>query len=500
MGIKSGLITLFARRVTKSLRNESHRGIFSQDKTLENLIGRARNTAFGKDHGFDAVKNAVDYRKAVPIRGYEHFRPYIDRIIEGEKDVLWPGLPNFFAKTSGTTSGTKFIPMTRESTPHHVNTARNSVFNYIVETGNNDFLNGKMLYLSGSPELTETNGIKTGRLSGIVNHQVPNYLQGNKMPSYKVNCISEWERKVEAIIHETHKQDVRLIGGIPPWVQMYYEGLLDFTGKSTIKEVFPNLSLFVYGGVNYEPYRATLEELVGGQIDSIETFPASEGFFAFQDLFPHEGLLLNCNAGMYFEFVPLEEIDNDQPSRLSLLEVETGKNYALIVSSNAGLWSYNIGDTVEFVSLDPPRIIVSGRIKHFISAFGEHVIGKEVEQAIITATESLNLQINEFTVAPQVNPDKGLPYHEWFIEFSSVPDDLDKVEAILDESMQDQNIYYKDLIQGAILRRARVTPVKPHTFRHYMDSIGKLGGQNKLPRLSNDRKIADQLIPYRVSI
>jgi len=289
--------------------------------------------------------------------------------------------------------------------------------------------------------------------------------------------------------------DMRLISGIPPWVQMYYERLLSRTGKSTIREIFPNFSVFVYGGVNFEPYRAKLEALVGGPIDSVETYPASEGFIAFQDCFPSEGLLLNVDAGMFFEFVPADEIFNANPTRLWLKDVELGVNYALILHTNAGLWGYNIGDTVQFVSKNPYRIIVSGRVKHFISAFGEHVIGKEVEQALLPVANAAGIRIVEFTVAPQVNPTEGgLPYHEWLIEFDNMPADLHEFALDVDTRMRVQNIYYDDLIAGNILRTLKIKPLRRDAFRDYMKSEGKLGGQNKVPRLSNDRKIADALV------
>lgn len=497
MGLKSLVIYSFAKKIVADLRHWSSHAIHYQDLTFKNLIKRAAGTEFGRTHDFLNVKTYNDFKEKVPVRDYEEFQPYIDQLKQGKPDILWPGIPEYFAKTSGTTSGTKYIPMTRESTPFHVSTARNSLFNYLVETGKRTVFDGKMLYLSGSPELQKTGGINTGRLSGIVNHQIPGWLKSSKLPGHKINCMDAWDDKVSAIVKESAPHDVRLVGGIPPWVQMYYEELLKFTGKSAVKEVFPNLSLFVYGGVNYEPYRSKLESLVGESIDSIETFPASEGFFAFQDKYPSEGLLLNVNAGMFYEFIPTNQIHDESPDRLTLSEVSTGVDYVLIMSSNAGLWAYNIGDTVEFVNLNPPRLIVTGRVKHFISAFGEHVIGKEVEQAILEASRILGIQVIEFTVAPQVNPEQGLPYHEWFIELTGFTGHVEKLEKIIDESMQLQNIYYRDLIEGKILRPARVRLMKPHAFRDYMQSIGKLGGQNKVPRLSNDRRVADQLTRFK---
>ncbi len=493
MGFKSSILRPFAAITVQRVRSEATRAIWEQEKVFKKLIRKGLTTQFGIDHNFLEIKGHRDFCIRVPIRTYEDHRPYIDQVVGGKKNVLWPGKPRYLAKTSGTTSGAKYIPLTQDSVPHHVASARNSLFMHFIETGSGKYFDGKMLYLSGSPQMQRVHGIDTGRLSGIVNHQIPNWIKGNKLPSHKVNCIEHWEDKVKAIVQESMLQDVRLVGGIPPWVQMYYELLLDQTGKKTVIDVFPNLSVFVYGGVNYEPYRAKLESLMGASLDSIETYPASEGFIAYQDKFPSQGLLLNIAAGMFFEFVPVEEIHGDHPTRLTLAEVELGVNYALIISSNAGLWAYNIGDTIQFVSTDPYRIVVTGRIKHFISAFGEHVIGKEVDQAMQEALLQTGSSIIEFSVAPQVNPTSGLPYHEWLIEFASHPTSLDEFARVLNESMVRQNIYYKDLIDGKVLRPAIVTPLAKNAFRTYMDTQGKLGGQNKVPRLANDRKMADQL-------
>lgn len=503
MGFRSAIIRPFANNIARSIDHWSADAVARQEKILHNLISGAANTAFGRDHNLGDVRNYDDFKKAVPIRDYEDLKKYVERVKNGETNVLWPGIPAYFAKTSGTTSGVKYIPMSKESTPLHFGTARNASFNYFARTGNGRWLDGKMIFLSGSPELEETGGIPTGRLSGISNHLVPGWLRTNQMPSWRTNCIDDWEEKLERIVDETLEADMRLISGIPPWVQMYYERLLEHTGKKTVKEIFPNFSLFIYGGVNFEPYRAKLESLVGGPVDSVETYPASEGFIAFQDTFGEAptppGLLLNADAGMFFEFVPADEIFNENPTRLWLRDVEIGVNYALILNTNAGLWGYNIGDTVQFVSKNPYRIVVSGRVKHFISAFGEHVIGKEVEESLLPVANASGVRIVEFTVAPQVNPPEGgLPYHEWFIEFDNAPDDLDAFAADVDLRMRTQNIYYDDLITGNILRPLKIRPLRRDAFREYMKSQGKLGGQNKVPRLANDRKIAEALDAWRL--
>jgi len=421
-------------------------------------------------------------------------KSYFERTASGEENVLWKGKPTYIAKTSGTTSGAKYIPITKESMPFHIEGAKNALFCYIHETKNADFVNGKMIFLQGSPVLEIKNGINIGRLSGIVAHFVPKYLQKNRLPSLETNCIDDWETKVDAIVEETKNENMTLISGIPSWVQMYFERLRTASNKS-VGDLFPNFNLFVYGGVNYEPYRAKFEEMIGRRVDSIELYPASEGFFAFQDTQTEKGMLLLLNAGIFYEFIEASKFYDENPKRLTIGEVEIDVNYVMIISTNAGLWAYNIGDTVMFTSTKPYRVIVSGRIKHFISAFGEHVIGKEVEQAIKEAMQEFNFSISEFTAAPQTNPPEGeLPYHEWLIEFEETPNNLPEIATFLDKSMQEQNSYYFDLIEGSVLQPLKITPISSGSFNSYMKSQGKLGGQNKVPRLSDNRKIADQLL------
>jgi acyl-CoA synthetase (AMP-forming)/AMP-acid ligase II len=493
MGIRSRLAKPIAAYIASETRKWSLDPFRSQQRVFDKLIAEGRNTQFGRDHDFQSIKNHEDFRKRVPIRDYEDLKPYIERVLHGERDVLWPGKPAYFAKTSGTTSGIKYIPMTKASVVHQFTSSRDAVLNYVHETGRSQFLDGGLIFLSGSPVLDEKAGIKTGRLSGIINHHVPAYLRTNQKPSYETNCIDDWEEKLDRIIDETLKADMRLISGIPPWAQMYFDRIRARTGKK-IKDVFPNFSLFVYGGVNFEPYRAKLFDSIGKPVDSIETYPASEGFIAYQDSQREPGLLLLLNGGIFYEFIPTEEYFNEKPRRLSIEEVEVGKNYAVIINNNAGLWGYSIGDTVKFVSKHPYRIEVTGRIKHFISAFGEHVIGEEVEKAMkFTMAKFPGVELIEFTVAPEVTPSQGLPHHEWFVEFAKAPDNLEAFAQELDDQLRKLNVYYDDLISGNILSRLRIRDVKKNAFISYMRSMGKLGGQNKVPRLSNDRKIANAL-------
>ncbi|HRI78082.1 MAG TPA: GH3 auxin-responsive promoter family protein [Cyclobacteriaceae bacterium] len=499
MGFRSILAKPFAAFIAGQTRSWSSAPGQSQQKVFLELMAGGRDTRFGSDHGFAGIRTHEDFKKQVPIRDYEALKPYVERVVAGERDVLWKGQPIYFAKTSGTTSGTKYIPITKESIPNHIDSARNAILSYIHETGKAAFVDGSLIFLSGSPELEEKSGIKTGRLSGIANHHVPGYLRSNQKPTYATNMIEDWEEKLERIIDETLDADMTLISGIPPWVQMYFDRIQARTGKK-IKDVFSNFSLFIYGGVNFEPYRAKLVESIGKTIDSIELYPASEGFIAYQDSQKEEGLLLLLDSGIFYEFIPSEEFFSESPRRLSIEQVETGKNYAIIINSNAGLWGYSLGDTVKFVSIKPYRLIVTGRIKHFISAFGEHVIGEEVEKAMkLTMQKFPEVELVEFTVAPQVTPASGLPHHEWLVEFANPPRDENAFVAELDQQMRKLNVYYDDLIRGNILSVLKVLPLRRNAFIDYMKSQGKLGGQNKVPRLSNDRTIADVLVEFKAS-
>jgi len=495
MKIKSYLARPFAGIVQRKLQKSMLSAVEDQQKILKELLKNGVKAEFGKDHHFNEITNHADFKQAVPTRDYEGISNYITRIKEGKHNVLWPGVPIYLAKTSGTTSGAKYIPITADSIPNHINSARNALLVYVAESGNASFANGKMIFLSGSPELERIGGIPTGRLSGIVNHHIPGYLRKNQLPSFETNCIADWETKLDKIVEETISKDMTLISGIPPWMQMYFDRLIEKTGKH-VGELFPNFSVMVHGGVNFNPYKSKLFDGIGRKIDTIETFPASEGFFAFQDKVESEGLLLNTDSGIFFEFIPANEIANEQPTRLSLSEVKIGENYALIINNNAGLFGYNIGDTVKFVSINPYRIVVTGRVKHFISAFGEHVIGEEVEYSIMKVAHERNVRIIEFTVAPMVEQGKGQSYHEWFVEFEEVPANLEEFAEEVDRQMRLKNIYYEDLRKGNILKPLMIRALSKNAFIDYMRAEGKLGGQNKVPRLSNERKLANSLGAY----
>jgi len=496
MKIKSFLAKPYASIIHSRVRKGMATAVADQQAVLQYLVKYGGRTVFGKEHDLQNVKTYDDFKKAIPVRDYEGFVPHIDKIKSGEQNVLWKGKPIYFAKTSGTTSGVKYIPITSDSIPNQINGARDTLLCYMAESGNSSFADGKMIFLSGSPEMERVGGIPTGRLSGIVNHYVPRYLRGNQLPSYETNCIEDWEVKLDKIVQETMNENMTLISGIPPWMQMYFDWLSERNEGKKIKELFPSLQVIVHGGVNFDPYKAKLLHSIGGEVDMIETFPASEGFFAFQDRIGQEGLLLNTNAGIFYEFIPASEIGSENPARLSLGEVKTGENYALVVSTNAGLWAYNIGDTVRFLSTDPYRLVVTGRTKHYISAFGEHVIAEEVEYAILHAAADHDIHITEFTIAPLIQVSEGLPYHEWFIEFETPPADVAAFAATVNNYLKEKNIYYNDLISGHILQTLKIRTMKKGAFIEYMKSIGRLGGQNKVPRLSNDRNIADALAQW----
>lgn len=497
MKLKSKLSKPYAKFLCNKIDRWKQNPIETQDRVFKYLINKAKDTAFGQDHNFASISSYEDFKKEVPIQDYEGLKPYITPLVEGKENILWPGKPLYFAKTSGTTSGAKYIPISKDSMPYHINAAKFSLLCYINEQKSADFVDGKMIFLQGSPVMDKTNDILTGRLSGIVAHHVPAYLQKNRLPSYDTNCIEDWEKKVDTIVKETSQEDMRLISGIPSWVQMYFEKLIEENSVDTVSELFPNLELFVYGGVNFEPYRAKFESLLGKSIASVELYPASEGFIAFQDSQNEEGMLLYLDGGIFYEFIPADEFFNENPSRISLKDVELDKNYVIILNTNAGLWGYNIGDTIKFTSLAPYRIKVTGRIKHYTSAFGEHVIAEEVESTMTEAIGKFGCAVSEFHVAPQVNPSNGLPYHEWFVHFDSLPGNFSEFSGFIDETLQKKNVYYFDLIEGNILKPCVITTVSKEAFPAYMESQGKLGGQNKVPRLANDRKIAEFLEQFK---
>ncbi len=489
-----------ARISTKQLQKQVENPIEFQQKWFRKLLKIGKQTLFGREHNLEAIKDYNSFVSSVPLCKYEDLLPYINKIKEGKPDILWKGLPAYFAKTSGTTAGAKYIPLTMEQLTLQIKAARQALFNYVVQTGDAQLFNGKMLFLSGSPDVEKVGKIYAGRLSGIVHRHIPKWALRNRLPSYEINRITDWNKKVDAIIDEVLQvaQQLTLISGIPPWIQMFLERIVERTGRMPF-QLFPNLRVYVHGGVQFAPYERVLRELLGEKVVFIETFPASEGFFAFQDVLdaPEKGLILLPDSGIFYEFIPFEEIDNDNPKRLTLDQVQTGKVYEMVLSTNAGLWAYRLGDLIRFTSVNPYRVRVVGRTSQYISAFGEHVIIEEIENALNEALKKAGGKVRDFHVAPQVTPaDNTRPYHEWFIEFIQMPENMQLFIEQLDKALQKQNPYYKDLRDGLILDLPRVRILPEGSFHAYLDSIGKLGGQFKVPRVSNNRKHADPLSKY----
>ena len=481
-----------------SIKNKSQKEATEiQLKVLKNLILKSKNTKFGIDHHFKEINNYHEYIEKVPVRDYENIREYIELVRKGENGILWPEKIMYFAKTSGTTSGIKYIPITKESLKNQINSAGYLLLSYLNEKKSLKAIGGKVMFISGSPNLEESNNIKIGRLSGIVNYHEPTYLKNMILPSKETNKIEDWEEKINKIVDETIGEDLRILGGIPPWVQMYFDVLTKRTGKKII-EIFPNLELLCHGGVNFEPYKKNLFDSIGKEIDTLETFPASEGFFAYQNSVRDDSLILQINSGIFYEFIELKDLNRKNAKRITVGDVQLNKNYALILSSDAGLWSYLIGDTIKFTSLNPLKIKVTGRTKQFISSFGEHVIVEEVEKSLKRACEVFKeTQIIEFTVGPRIEKRKGKSHHEWLIEFKSKPHNIDLFEKEIDLNLQKLNSYYKDLIQDGILSRLKIKILKRKSFINFMKSKGKLGGQNKVPRLSNDVKLINEIIKFQ---
>lgn len=500
MSIKTGIVRAAANVSIKKVNQTEKKAAENQESIFKKLILSAKKTKFGLDSGFDKIKSYEDFKRQVPVRDYEGLRSYFQSIKNGTKNVLWPGIPKYLAKTSGTTSGTKYIPITKQSLPNHINSARNALFSYLLHNSESKIFDGRMLFLSGSPNLEKENNILIGRLSGIVNHEVPSWMTNTILPGYSINIVEPWEKKVEMMVEDLMKRDLRVISGIPPWVQMLCEKIIDRSGKKSVADQFPNLELYIHGGVNYEPYRERINTLIGKEINLVETYPASEGFIAYQDNYTLDALRIISNSGIFYEFVAKEDAMQSNPQRLMLKDVELNKDYAIVLSSNAGLWAYMLGDLVRFVSKDPYRLKVTGRVSQYISAFGEHVIASEIEESISRAIQKHQLSVVEFLVAPQVTPSYGLPYHEWFIEFNNQPDKINEIEKTIDDTLCNLNSYYKDLIQNKILRQLKISIVRKDGFKEYMISIHKYGEQFKVTRVCNDRKIADQLVSKLIQL
>ena len=493
MGISSFIIKTLSRKTFKRVIGEQSLAISNQNALFKKIISRGVNSLFGKNLDIKANLDYDSFSKLVPISTYEDYRDYISLISHGKKNILTHGRPMCFAITSGTTSGTKYIPLTKEMWRHQSNSIKDLLLLYAHQTSNYDYVRSGMMFIQGSPELKYFNQVPFGRLSGIAARHVPFFLKNNRYPSMATNKIPNWNDKINAIVSETHNKKMKIIGGIPPWVMTYFDCLLEYTGKHHVKEVFPDLSLYIHGGTSFDAYRKTFLNTCG-PIDTLEVYPASEGFFAFQNNLYDESLLLLINRGVFYEFITLSNFQKKKMERIPLEGVELNIDYVLIVTTVAGLWAYNTGDTVRFVSKNPYKIVFSGRASQFCSAFGEHVIEKEIQAALKIAVKNVGGTVSEFSVCPKVGSGRETSRHEWFIEFLEKPKSITDFEAVLQNSMKKQNIYYKDLFDSGVIGVLKIILVKKGGFSSYMKSIGKFGGQNKCPHLLNDRRIADFLL------
>ena len=469
-----------------------------QSGLLKRLIESGRNTEFGKKHEFSSIKTLQEYQNRVPVSSYEELFPYIERMMQGEHHVLWPGKMKWFSKSSGTTNAkSKFIPVSNESLQNcHYKGGKDLLSLYFNNNPESKLFEGKGLALGGSYTINEKHKNSFfGDISAVIMANLPGWAQYVRTPDIKTALMNEWESKLERISNITLKQNVTNISGVPTWTVVLLQKLLEKTKLQNIHEIWPDFEVFFHGGVAFTPYKEIFQKFFPLGINYIETYNASEGFFGIQDTLNEDSLLLLLDYGIYFEFIPMDEIENEFPSTLSLSEVELNKNYALVITTNAGLWRYKIGDTVRFTSLSPFKIKVSGRTKHFINAFGEELIIENAENAIAYASNQTGSIVNNFTAAPKYFKGKEKGSHEWVIEFLTPPTDIVKFTHLLDQKLKEINSDYEaKRYKELALQMPHVHQVAEGTFYNWMKTKGKLGGQNKVPRLSNSREYLDDIL------
>jgi hypothetical protein len=495
MGLRGQIARPITNRIERRLRHWAAQPHQYQMQYFRLLLETAPKTTYGQALGIENGMDYTAYRDCVPLVDYEDLKPYVERIMAGERDVLWPGVPDYLIMSSGTTSGKKYIPATPQGIRAILRGTTDAFCSYIARSRHHDIWDGKTLPLTGSPALTMMGDVPSARVSGLLNHFLPCYARWNRVPSWETNCIADFEPKLSRILDETIEQDVRAITGLPVWLNLLFKRLYERTGKKVI-EIWPNLQVMLYGGLQVDPYKAGLLEAIGQDIDFVEVFNASEGFFAFEDNFENLGLLLHMHTGFFYEFMPADAYRAGKVQRLPLQDIELDVDYGLVLNSVSGLWGYNLGDTVRFTSREPYRLVFTGRLAHFTSAFNEHVIQFEVERAIRQAMEQEGGVVSEFTVAPQLHPIAGPPYHEWFVEFAALPDDLEAFRLKLDTVMQTGNHLYRELVTAQAMRPLKLSLLEPDSFLHHLKSIEQVGDQHKVPRLKNDRSIADAMAPY----
>jgi len=497
----NSVVNWFIKQRIDQIQNFIDHPIETQKGILSSLLYHAEETEYGKIHGFSSVSNYEDFKRNVPIVSYEDFEPYIEKARQGQRDIIWPGLIRQFAKSSGTTNAkSKFIPITDESLEYcHFKAGKDLVSIYANNHPENQLFAYKNLRLGGSAEVYEQFNTKFGDLSAILIDNLPFWVEITTTPSKKVSLMSEWETKLKAIVSEVKNAEVGSLTGVPSWMMVLLQRVLKETNAGSISEIWPNLEVFFHGGISFKPYKDQYRQIIGKDINYYEIYNASEGFFGIQDQHGSDEMLLMLDYGIFYEFIPMEDFGKENPRVLSLENVEKNKNYALVITTNGGLWRYLIGDTVCFTSLNPFRIKISGRTKHYINAFGEELMIDNVECALHKACEKTGAQITEYTGAPIFMSGNGSGAHEWIFEFSKEPSSLEDFTDIFDEHLKSINSDYEaKRYLNMTLKRPVVNVAKPNLFYHWMESRGKLGGQNKVPRLCNDREYIDPLLMLNV--
>ncbi len=493
----NSLVNWFIKQRISQIQNFINEPINTQNGILFSQLFHAETTEYGKIHGFSSISSYQDFKNRVPITTYEDFEPYIERARKGEKDVFWPGQIRHFAKSSGTTNAkSKYIPITDDSLNDcHFKAGKDLISIYANNHPNNLLFSNKNLRLGGSAEMYEQFNTKFGDLSAILIDNLPFWVELTTVPSRKVSLMSEWESKLQAIISEVKNEDVGSLTGVPSWMMVLLQRVLKETGVGTISEIWPHLEVFFHGGISFKPYREQYREVIGKDINYYEIYNASEGFFGIQDRSDSDEMLLMLDYGIFYEFIPMDTFGKSEPDAIPLEEVQKGVNYAVVLTTNGGLWRYLIGDTVIFTSLDPFRIKISGRTKHYINAFGEELMIGNVETAITQACQASNASVGDFTGAPVFMKGNESGAHEWIFEFNKFPSDLDLFVDTFDNCLKSINSDYEaKRYNNMTLKRPIVHCAKPNLFYHWMESRGKLGGQNKVPRLSNDREYIDPLL------
>jgi hypothetical protein len=498
MKLLSPAISRLARMRSWRIENWSHNPVAVQKTVLQDLITAAQYTEVGKKYNFSKLFSVKEFKKNVPIHTYDDMKPYIERMMDGEQNVLWNTPIVWFAKSSGTTSNkSKFIPISDESLQdNHYQGSKDVLTTYYKNFPSSDLLTGKGLVIGGSHQISKINDdIQYGDLSAVLMQNSPFWGQWLRTPELSVALLDEWENKIEKLAQSTAEENVTSLAGVPTWTLLLLKRILEIKGKSTIKEVWPNLELYIHGGVSFIPYREQFDKIIGGPINYLEIYNASEGFIAGQDLPGDDSMLLFTEHGIFYEFMPVEEYGKKDPQTIGLKEVQLHKNYALIISTTGGLWRYLIGDTVQFTSIHPYKIKVTGRLKHYINAFGEEVIIDNSDNAIAIAAEKTGAIVNDYTAAPLYFSDNSNGAHEWLIEFDTAPADLNQFTIELDTALKNINSDYEAKRHKDIALRLPVIHSLPKgTFKEWLRRKGKLGGQHKVPRLSNEREIVEEIL------